>query len=133
MQNNSNTISNELNGATFFGLHEWFKHLVEKIGWIIIYKGVEEHKNTYEIKINNYKRSINSWLKKANQKLEDIDLPTYKKKDIINMKEKIINLLKNVNELLPTENQIISMNGGMENNINDDDSFIINFKYEIMN
>lgn len=133
-----------LDSATFSGLDEWHRKLIQKFGWVILYKDNFEHRKTYEDKVNNYRKGIERWLLKANQKLEEKELQSDKKKDIMIMKEKMEILLKNVNEMLPIErynelpinkieNKIINdkikpMNGGM-----DDDSFIINYKDDIMN
>ena len=129
-----------LDSATFSGLDDWHRKLIQKFGWVILYKDNFEHKKTYEDKVNNYRKGIERWLLKANQKLEEKELQADNRRDIMIMKEKIGTLLKNVNEMLPIErynelpiNKIINdkiklMNGGMH-----DDSFIINYKDDIMN
>lgn len=118
-----------LDSVTFSGLNEWYKSIFEKFGWMTLYKGEAEHKSTYEMKVNNYKRGINHWLDKATKKMAEQELSADKRKDIEIMKTKMEKLLRNVNEMLPTENKPTNMQGGM----NDEDSFIINFKDDIMN
>jgi len=65
--------------ATFHGIHQWFKHVVEHLGWMVICKN--------EIKINAYKNSVNELRAAVENRLRDTEDKDRKKDLEIIMKK----------------------------------------------
>ncbi len=90
--------------ATYHGIHQWFKHVVEHLGWVVICKN--------EIKINAYKNSIKELeaaivKRLAETKNED------RKKDLEIISANLVLLVRHVvKDFGPLDSEVSPQEGG---------------------
>jgi len=76
--------------ATYDGLHKWFKHMFEHLGWMILAKAKGNN-----IKIESYKHSLVRLKKSLEQRIENMNDPD-KRQDLIILHRDLMVLMSHI-------------------------------------